>query len=94
MTERDVEVLAWIADQYAVRTDVVRFLLGHGRRLSESRARAVVARWQRAGLAESQRFFVHAPHVVWPTRTGLQLVRPGWRWRAPTLALLAHHHAV
>src|SRR5436309_428555 len=55
ITERDLEVLGWIADQYAVRTDVIRWLLGNDRPLSDSRARAIVARWQKAGLAESQR---------------------------------------
>src|SRR3954463_2613932 len=94
VTERDLEVLGWIGDQYAVRSDVIRWLLGNGAPLSDSRTRAVIARWQRAGLAESRRYFAHAPHVVWPTRVGLRLVRPGWRWRPPTLNLLAHHHAV
>lgn len=94
ITQRDLEVLGWIADQHAVRTDVIRWLLGNDRPLSDSRTRAVVARWQRAGLAESRRFFAGAPHVVWPTRAGIALVRPGWRSRPPNLALLAHHHAV
>lgn len=94
LTERDLEVLGWIADQYAVRTDVIRWLLGNGTPLSDSRTRAVVARWQRAGVAESRRFFAGAPHAVWLTRAGMALVRPGWRTRPPTLSLLAHHHAV
>lgn len=94
ITERDLETLGWIADQYAVRTDVIRWLLGEGRALSDSRTRAIVARWQRAGLVESRRFFAGAPNVVWSTRTGTNLVRPGWRSRPPNLALLAHHHAV
>lgn len=94
LTERDVEVLGWIADQYAVRTDVIRWLLGNGTPLSDSRTRAVVARWQRAGVAESRRFFAGAPHAVWVTRAGMALVRSGWRSRPPTLSMLPHHHAV
>lgn len=94
LTERDLEALGWIADQYAVRTDVIRWLLGNGTPLSDSRTRSIVARWQRAGVAESRRFFAGAPHVVWPTRAGTALVRPGWRTRPPTLSMLAHHHAV
>lgn len=94
LTERDLEALAWIADQYAVRTDVIRWLLGNGTPLSDSRSRAVVARWQRASVAESRRFFAGAPNVVWLTRAGTALVRPGWRSRPPTLSMLAHHHAV
>lgn len=94
LTERDLDALGWIADQYAVRTDVIRWLLGNGTPLSDSRTRTVVARWQRAGVAESRRFFAGAPHVVWLTRAGTALVRPGWRTRPPTLSMLAHHHAV
>lgn len=94
VTDRDVDVLGWITDQYAVRTDVIRWLLGDGTPLSDSRTRAVVARWQRAGLVESRRFFAGAPNVVWPTRAGTALVRPGWRSKPPNLSLLAHHHAV
>jgi hypothetical protein len=94
LTERDLETIGWITDQYAVRTDVIRWLLGDGRPLSDSRTRAIVARWQRAGLAGSRRFFTGTPNVVWPTRAGTNLVRPGWRSRPPNLALLAHHHAV
>jgi len=94
LTPRDLEALAWITDQYAVRTDVIRWLLGQAKPLSDSRMRAVVARWHRAGLVESRRFFATAPHVVWPTAAGTKLVRPGWRTRPPTLAMLAHHHAV
>lgn len=64
LTHRDVEVLGWIADQHAVRTDVIRWMLGNGTPLSDSRTRAVVARWQRAGVAETRRFFVGTPHVA------------------------------
>lgn len=94
LTSRDVEAISWITEQYAVRTDVIRWLLGNGQPLSDSRTRAVVARWQRAGLTDSRRFFAGAPNVVWPTRAGTTLVRPGWRARPPVLAMLAHHHAV
>lgn len=94
ITERDLGVLGWIADQYAVRTDVLRWLLGEGAPLSESRTRAVVGRWRRAGLTDQRRVFAGSPMVVWPTRDGQRLVRPGWRWRPPSVAMLAHHHAV
>lgn len=94
LTDPVLETIGWITDQYAVRTDVIRWLLGDGRPLSDSRTRAIVARWKRAGLVESRRFFAGTPNVVWPTRVGTNLVRPSWRSRPPNLALLAHHHAV
>jgi hypothetical protein len=94
ITSRDIDTIGWITEQYAVRTDVIRWLLSNGQPLSESRTRAIVARWQRAGLVESRRFFAGAPNVVWPTREGTRLTRSGWRVHVPTVALLAHTHAV
>lgn len=94
VTERDVAVLRWIGEQFAVRADVIRWLLGGDRPLSEGRTRQVIDRWRRAGLVHQRRFFVGAEAVVWPTREGLRLVLDGYRSRTPALSMLAHHHAV
>jgi hypothetical protein len=94
VTERDITVLRWISEQFAVRTDVIRWLLGGDRPLSEGRTRQVIDRWRRAGLVNQQRFFLGAEPVVWPTREGLRLVLDGYRARTPALSMLAHIHAV
>jgi hypothetical protein len=94
VTERDLAVLRWIGEQFAVRADVIRWLLGGDRPLSDGRTRQVIDRWRRAGLVHQQRFFVGAEPVVWPTREGLRLVLDGYRARTPKLSMLAHIHAV
>ena len=94
VTERDLTVLRWISEQFAVRADVIRWLLGGDRPLSEGRTRQVIDRWRRAGLVNQRRFFLGAEPVVWPTREGLRLVLDGYRARTPALSMLAHIHAV
>jgi hypothetical protein len=94
VTERDITVLRWISEQFAVRADVIRWLLGGDRPLSEGRTRQVIDRWRRAGLVNQRRFFLGAEPVVWPTREGLRLVLDGYRARTPALSMLAHIHAV
>lgn len=94
ITERDLTAIGWIAEQHAVRADVLARLLGADAPLSASRTRAVVARWRTAGLVHQRRVFAEAPSVIWPTREGQRLVRPQWSYRAPTTSMLPHHHAV
>jgi len=94
VTERDLTVLRWIGEQFAVRADVIRWLLGGNQPLSDGRTRQVIDRWRRAGLVNQQRFFLGAEPVVWPTREGLRLVLDGYRARTPALSMLAHIHAV
>lgn len=83
-----------ISEQFAVRADVIRWLLGGDRPLSEGRTRQVIDRWRRAGLVNQRRFFLGAEPVVWPTREGLRLVLDGYRSKTPALSMLAHIHAV
>jgi hypothetical protein len=94
VTERDITVLRWISEQFAVRADVTRWLLGGDHPLSEGRTRQVIDRWRRAGLVNQRRFFLGAEPVIWPTREGLRLVLDGYRARTPALSRLAHIHAV
>ena len=94
VTERDLAVLRWIGEQFAVRADVIRWLLGGDRPLSEGRTRQVIDRWRRAGLVHQQRFFAGGEPVVWPSHEGLRLVLDGYRARTPKLSMLAHIHAV
>ena len=94
VTERDLTVLRWISEQFAVRADVIRWLLGGNRQLSEGRTRQVIDRWRRAGLVNQRRFFLGSEPVVWPTSEGLRLVLDGYRARTPALSMLAHIHAV
>jgi hypothetical protein len=100
-TERDLLALRWIGEQYGIRLDALRVLLG---RLSpaapstpgmvaERTARDTVARWERAGLATSHRLL--RQRWITPTPEGLR--RAGLddydRWAAP-FTRLRHVHAV
>jgi hypothetical protein len=105
VTERDLLVLGWIAEQYAVRMDVLPVLLGRARRdpavlgvpVSVQRARTQVRRWEAAGWARRQ-FLLGRSWVVL-TAAGLRLVglRAGQHqlsaWQ-PVATQLAHIHAV
>ncbi len=94
LTRRDVAGLRWVAEQYAVRTDVLDHLLSVAAAGRPSRAARVVARWRDAGLVERRRFLVDHPAVVWPTATGLRRIAAPYPPHPPAVGLLAHLHAV
>ena len=56
ITERDLSVLRFIGEQYAVRADQLARLLKRPAEgaLSESGTRAVFTRWEKAGLSASR----------------------------------------
>ncbi len=81
--------LRWVAEQYAVRLDVVGRVL----RRDRHRSRAVVAGWCRDGLIEARRLAPATVPVVWPTPAGLRAAGLRCRAKAPPLGLLAHLHA-
>lgn len=80
MTDRDLVVLTWIGEQYAVRLDQVQHLLGrqpgrgatHTDHISESSARDVVNRWRRAGWVRTEKFREQEPFWTWLTLLGLR----------------------
>lgn len=102
ITDRDWDVLAWIAEQYAVRLDHVCILLGQqaGKgakapdRISENAARQVLVRWQRAGWAASRKILVAEPAWVWTSTKGLHELGYDFKLYAPTLARIDHLHAI
>lgn len=92
ITERDLVVLRFIGDQYAVRADQLARLLKRpdAGALSDSATRAVLARWEKAGLADSRKVIADEPRFIWLTRKGLDEVgRPFKSW-IPTAASLDH----
>ena len=92
ITERDLEVLGFIGEQYAVRQDQLARLLKRPANgaLSDSATRAVVARWEKAGLTDSRKVIADEPRFVWLTRKGLDEVGLSFKPWAPTAASLAH----
>jgi hypothetical protein len=92
ITERDLSVLRFIGEQYAVRQDQLARLLKRpaGGALSESATRAVLTRWEKAGLTDSRKVIAGEPRFVWLTRRGLDEAGLSFKPWAPTAASLAH----
>ncbi len=93
LTGRDWRSMLWIAEQYAVRLDQVQYLLsqeaGKGAkepgRIGINATRLVVARWQRAGLAESKKILAFAPSWIWLTAKGLNELGLPFKPYSPSL---------
>src|SRR5947209_4624102 len=66
LSSRDLAVLRWVSEQYAVRLDQLAVLLGLGVRS----ARRVAERLAAAGLVERRRFLVDEPLWLWVTPRG------------------------
>lgn len=92
ITERDLEVLRFIGQQYAVRADQLARLLKRPQvgALSDSATRAVLSRWEKAGLADSRKVIADEPRFIWLTRKGLDEVGLAFKAWTPTAASLAH----
>ena len=92
ITERDLAILRFVGEQYAVRMDQLARLLRRPAdgSLSDSATRAVVARWEKAGLAASRKLIADDPRFVWLTRRGLEEVGLAFKPWTPTVASLAH----
>lgn len=92
LTARDLEVLRFIGEQYAVRQDQLARLLKrpHTGQLSDSATRAVAARWEKAGLASSRKLMADSPRFFWLTLKGLKEVGLSFKTWAPTVASLDH----
>lgn len=92
ITERDLFVLRFIGEQYAVRQDQLARLLKRPAEgvLSDSATRAVVARWEKAGLTDSRKVIADEPRFIWLARRGLDEVGLAFKPWAPTAASLAH----
>ena len=104
LTKRDIFLMRWISEMYAIRFDHLRILLG---RYSENKARQkeqnvashsvtkrMIARWERGGIVQ-RKFFLHGePQWVWLTKRGLELIDHEWKENPPKVGLLNHSHTV
>ena len=87
---RDLEVLAWVCEQYGARTDQLEVLLDSPARTVQR----VLARLRWAGLVEVRRVLVGQAAWVVPTRAGVRAVGQGFGVWRPQLGSLAHVAAV
>ena len=86
---RDAAGLTFTAEMYGVQLDQLAGLL----RLTDGRARALVARWNERGLARSA-VLGPGPPWVWLTRAGLAACGARYAATPPALARLRHIRAV
>jgi hypothetical protein len=89
LRSRDLEVLAWAAQQYAVRLDQLEPLLGCRRTVQRT-----VARLRDQHLAQTRRLLVGEPAWLLPTAAGLRACGATFAVWQPRLGLMAHVAAV
>ena len=96
-------MLAWIGEQYLAPRDVLGQLLGRASEhesvrdagwVTDTVVDRTLRRWRDLGLARCRRFLVGEAATIWPTRTGLTVAGLGYRASEPSMATLAHRHAV
>jgi hypothetical protein len=90
VSERDVELLGLIAEQYAATLDQLAHLIGRSYRT----ARGLRDRWCNAGWTHSAKLAVNLPPFVWLTRQGSRLVGSPYRTWDPNPGLATHIEAV
>ncbi len=102
-TERDLFILRWIGEMYAVQLDHVRLLgalksenndVVRAGNLSDSAVKNLYRRWIRAGWVEKQKLLVGQPQWLWLTRKGLHHVGLDYPYREPSVTRLNHIHQV
>jgi len=87
---RDLDTLAWAAEQYVARSDQLSILLGCGPRTVQR----LIARLRQARLADQRRLLAGEPAWIIPTVKGLRACGSSFgAWR-PRLGLLSHVAAV
>jgi hypothetical protein len=106
ITDRDLDALDWIGQQYAVALDHLCILLArlidHSKyaqkpiddgKLTEKRATKIIKRWEQLGLVERGWILHGDPVWIWLTQEGLRVVREQLgelRYYTPAAATINH----
>jgi DNA-binding transcriptional ArsR family regulator len=90
LRRRDLEVLAWLVEQYGARVDQLEVLMGAGPRTVQR----TVTRLRGAGLVRTERVLVGEPAWVLATGAGMAACNSGFGVWRPRLGSLAHVAAV
>lgn len=98
LTERDLYVVRWIAEQQAVRLDTIGLLLKLQNCGVDDRAlRRLAQRWQALGLIQRARL-IDAPSILWATPAGMRCaglaLHRGEKTTQPSFSTLHHTLAV
>ena len=86
----DLQLLTWLAEQYAASGDQLQPLLGCGSRTVQR----TLARLRAHGLIETSRLLADQPLWITPTARGLRACGSGFGTWRPRVGLLAHVAAV
>ena len=91
-TERDLYLLKWIGEQYAVRVDQLKELAEayKGSGLSAPTIKWLVSRWKEAGWIEKQVLLAGHPQWVWLTREGYRDADLEYPYARPSVSRLRH----
>jgi hypothetical protein len=104
LTPRDIEILTWVGEMYAIRLDHLQQLMGRYRvqrppgtpgadatgALAVTSVQTAVRRWKRAGLVEYQKMLPGKPHYIWLTNSGFKQTGLPYKNGAPAVARLKH----
>ena len=90
VSERDVELLRLIAEQYTVTLEQLARMIGRSHRT----ARGLRDRWCNAGWTQSAKLAVHLPPFVWLTSRGRRVADSPYRTWQPNHGLATHIEAV
>ena len=100
ITERDLLVLRWVGEQYAVSIDHIGEILSRESEskekikeefLSPRAVRWVLTRWKKTGLVVCKKLLVEQPQWVWLTKKGLKEVGLSYGYQEPSVGKLIHH---
>jgi hypothetical protein len=102
VVQRDLIILEWITEQYAIRLDHLQILLARSSTrtpkaaVSSRAATKVINRWTRHGWVDYQNILYGAanPPWIWLTHPGLRDLGYPFRYYKPALSSLNHIHAV
>lgn len=74
LTERDLKIAKWVAEQQAVRLDTISQLLEFlGTPCKPRNLRRLAERWENAGLLKRQQILADLPLILWPTTQAMRL---------------------
>jgi hypothetical protein len=90
LRRRDLDLLAWVGEQYAAHTDQLEMLMGAGPRTVQR----TLARLRDHGMVTTRRLLAGEPAWVLPTTAGLRACGSGFGVWQPKVGLLAHIAAV
>jgi hypothetical protein len=90
LRRRDLDLLAWVGEQYAARTDQLETLMDAGPRTVQR----TLARLRDHGMVSTRRLLAGEPAWVLPTTAGLRACGSSFGVWQPKVGLLAHVAAV